>query len=104
MGVSRAASPTNLFNPKSCPTNGVHLICPFFRINSGEHFLNHPATIYRRPFVAAVVEVGQFFILKAAAVEDCGVDVVDVDFVLGGPQADRVGRAVRDAAADAAAG
>ena len=25
MRVLRAASPTTLYNPKSCPTNGVHL-------------------------------------------------------------------------------
>ena len=54
--------------------------------------------------VAAGVAVGQPRVVQAQQVEDRGVEVVDVDAVLGDVDAVLVGRAVDDPAFDAAAG
>ena len=59
----------------------------------GKNRFNYVAAVDGGPFVAAVVEEGQLLVIEAAAVQDRGVDVVDVDLVLDGPQADLVGRA-----------
>src|SRR5262245_56421485 len=70
----------------------------------GEDFRNHFAAVHRRPLVAAVVEVGELEVVQAHEVEDGGVDVVDVDGVVDGPEADFVCGADDPAAPDAAAG
>ena len=44
--------------------------------------------------VPARVAVGEAFVVEAEEVEDGGVQVVDVDFVLDGAEAEVVGRAV----------
>ena len=62
-----------------------------------------PATSVRR-IAAAVVEVGQSFVVDAQQVQHGGVQVVDGDAVDDGLVADLVGLAVADAALDARAG
>ena len=54
--------------------------------------------------VAAGVTVGQPRVVEAQAVQHRGVQVVDVDRLLDGAEAELVGRAVNVAAVDAAAG
>ena len=54
--------------------------------------------------VAAGVAVGELLVVEAEQVQDRGVQVVDVDRVLDGLEAELVGRAVDVAALDAAAG
>ena len=54
--------------------------------------------------VAAAVGVGQFFVVKAELVENGGVKVVDVDFVLDSGEAKVVGGSVDRAAFNAASG
>ena len=54
--------------------------------------------------VAAGVAVGEGLVVEAEEVEDRGVEVVDVDLVLDGLEAELVGGAVDVAALDAAAG
>ena len=54
--------------------------------------------------VAALEAVGQPLVVDAEQVQHRGVQVVDVDDVLDGVVAELVGRAVGDAALDAAAG
>ena len=57
-----------------------------------------------QPVVAALEVVGQPFVVDAQEVEDRGLEVVDVDGVLGDVVAEVVGLAVGDAGLDAAAG
>ena len=57
-----------------------------------------------QPEVAALEAVGQPLVVDAEQVQHRGVQVVDVDDVLDGVVAELVGRAVGDAALDAAAG
>src|SRR5687767_1634860 len=52
--------------------------------------------------VSAGVAVGELFVVEAEEVKHGGVEVVDVDFVFGGFEAEFVGRTVGGAAADAA--
>lgn len=54
--------------------------------------------------VAAVVAVGEFFVIEAEEVEEGGVEVVDVDFVFDGFVAELVGGTMMHAGFDAAAG
>ena len=54
--------------------------------------------------VAAGVAVGELFVVEAQQVQDRGVQVVDVDLVFDGGEAEFVGGAVDVAALDAAAG
>ncbi len=65
--------------------------------------ITRPATSVRS-LVAAVVVEGKFLVVQPQQVQNRGVQVVDVDFVLFGTQAQRIGRAVSHSAADAAAG
>ena len=53
--------------------------------------LNHLARIVRQPFVAAIVAVRQFLVLETEQMQDRGMQVVDVNFVVFGPQPDGVG-------------
>ena len=53
--------------------------------------------------VAAGVAVGELFVVEAEEVEDGGVEVVDVDLVVDGAEAEIVGFAVGCAAANATA-
>ncbi len=62
-----------------------------------------PSTSVRRKSRPAVAE-GQFFVIEAQEVEDGGVKVVHVDFVLDGFVAEFIGGAVGEAGFDAAAG
>ena len=62
------------------------------------------ATNIRQSEVAALVAVGEALVVDAELVQDRGMQVMDVDDVLGGMIAKFVGRAVRDAGLDAAAG
>ena len=54
--------------------------------------------------VSALGAVGEFFVVEAEEVEDGGVEVVDVDFVFDGVEAEFVGFSVGEAAFDAASG
>src|SRR3954471_15687411 len=65
---------------------------------------NDLAAVVGQPLVAAVVAERQPLVVETEQVQDRGVHVVDVRFVLGGPQADRVGRADYLPAFDPAAG
>ena len=58
----------------------------------------------RQSIIAAAEAIGQFFVVDAHQVQDGGVQVVDVDFVVLGVPAEFVGGAVCHAAFDAAAG
>ena len=71
---------------------------------SGKHGLNNLPAVDRRSLVTSIVEVRQLLIDESTAMQDCGVDVMDMDFVFDGPQPDLVGRTMRNAAADSAAG
>ncbi len=53
--------------------------------------------------VTAFVEEGEAFVVEAEDVQDGGVEVVDVDGVLGGAEAEVVGAAVGQAAPHRAA-
>ena len=67
-------------------------------------FVNNAAFNVRQPEVAAGVAVGELLVVEAQEVQNRGVQVVDVDAVLDGLEAEVVGRAVDVAAAHAAAG
>ena len=54
--------------------------------------------------IAAGVAVGELFVVEAEEVQHRGVEVVDVDGLVGGLEAEFIRRAVDRAAADAAAG
>src|SRR5438552_789196 len=71
---------------------------------SGQDVLDDVSVDVRQALVAALMEVGQFLVIEAQAVQDGGVDVVDVGLVLDGLEAELVGGAVADAALDSAAG
>src|SRR6478735_893238 len=58
---------------------------------SSHQFLHHPAVHVRQPEIAAGVAVGEFFVVEAEEVEDRGVEVVDVDPVVDGGEAELVG-------------
>src|SRR5262249_30076713 len=71
---------------------------------SGEELLHHGSMDVSEPEVAARVTVGEGFVVEAEEVEDRGVQVVDVDGVLDGLEAEFVGGAMDMAPLDAAAG
>lgn len=75
-----------------------------FAVGSGEDGLDHVSGDVGEPVIASVVAVGEFFVVEAHEVEDGGVEVVDVDFVVGDADAVVVRGAVDDAGFDAAAG
>ena len=74
------------------------------RGGSGEDGVDDFAGDVGEAEAAAVVGVGELFVVEAEEVQDGGVEVVDVDLIDGGLVADLVGFAVADAAFDAAAG
>src|SRR5690349_17255101 len=66
--------------------------------------MQHIAGYVGEPEIAAAVTVRQFRVLDAEQVQDGGVDVVHVDRLLDGLEAEVVGSAVDRAALDRAAG
>ena len=73
-------------------------------VRSGQDVLDHLAVHVGQPVVPALELVGQPRVIDAQAMEDRGVQVVDVDRVAGDVVAEVVGLAVGDAGLDAAAG
>ena len=71
---------------------------------SGEEVADDAAADVGEAEVAAGVAVGEAFVIEAEEVEDGGVEVVDVDGVHGGAEAEFVGGSVGGAAFGAAAG
>src|SRR6185437_16005904 len=74
------------------------------RLGSGQDLGDDVAAVDGEAFVAAVAGEGESFVVEAEDVEDGGVDVVDVDLILDGVEAELVGRAEGEARLDAAAG
>src|SRR5262245_47588884 len=70
----------------------------------GQQLLDHMAVDVGQPVVPALEPVDQAGVVKAQQVQDRGLQVVDVDLVLGHGKAQLVGLAVAAAAARAAAG
>ena len=66
--------------------------------------MDDPPRHVRQPFIASVMEIRQFLVIQTQQVQERGVQVVDVDFVLGGAQAHGIGRAIRQAPFDACPG
>src|SRR5581483_4710333 len=73
-------------------------------ISTLENGLDHLPAVERRPFLAAVVEQGQLRVIQAETMQDGGVQIVDMDPILDGVQANVVGFAVSNTPLDAAAG
>ncbi len=71
---------------------------------SRQDLVDHAAAEVGEAVVAAVVAVGEFFVIEAEEVEEGGVEVIHVDFVFDGFVAELIGGAVVDAGFDAAAG
>ena len=65
---------------------------------SRHHLLDHLAVDVGQAEVAAGVAVGELLVVEAEQVQDRGVQVVDVDLVLDGGEAELVGGAVDVAA------
>ena len=74
------------------------------RPRSGDQPLDHFAVDVGEAIVATLEAVGQVLVVEAEAVQDGGVEVVDVDRILGDVVAVVIGLAVADAGLDAAAG
>src|ERR1700688_1781573 len=68
---------------------------------SPKNRLNHLTPVDRRPFFATAVKVGQLLVVNAQAMQDGGMQIMDVDTVLHGVQAKGIGGPMRDAALDA---
>ena len=66
--------------------------------------MHHPAMHIGEAEVAALVTVGELFVVEAHEAEDGGVEVVDVHGVLGHVVTEVVGGAVGEAGLDTAAG
>ena len=71
---------------------------------SGQDLVDHTATEIGEAIIAAVVAIGELFVIETEQVEQRGVKVVDVDFVFHGLVTELVGRSMMDSAFDAAAG
>src|SRR3954452_8020312 len=69
-----------------------------------QHLLNHVPMHVGQPEVAALEAVGELLVIEAEEVEDRGLEVVDVVFVLDGGEAELVGLAEDQAGVHAAAG
>ena len=65
--------------------------------------MNHVAVDIGEPEVAARVAVGETFVIESQDVQDCCVQIVEVDFVLDGVVAVVVGRTVAESRLDARA-
>lgn len=74
------------------------------RVWSHQDVLYHFAVHVREPVVAAAVAIRQLRVIEPKLVQDGGVEIVHVDFVLGDGRTDLVGRAVGEAAFHARAG
>ena len=61
----------------------------------GNKTFDHIAEDVRETEVAAIVAVGQFFVIETELMQNGGVEVVDVDFVFHHVVAKLVGRAIR---------
>src|SRR5262245_14331517 len=71
---------------------------------SRQYRLDHFHIIRRpdEPFVEAVVIVAESLRIEAEKIEQRGVEVANMDGLLGGAEADGIGRAIGDARLDAA--
>ena len=76
----------------------------FLRSILRQQLLYHLPVHIRQPEIAALEAVAEAGVIEAEQVQDGGVQVVDVDFVLGGVEAEFVGLADGDARFHAAAG
>ncbi len=65
---------------------------------SHQNLSHHIPSNISQPLVSAFVEEGEAFVVEAEDVQDCGVEVMDVDGVFGGAEAEVVGGAVGQAA------
>src|SRR5262249_11154702 len=70
----------------------------------GQHLLDDLSRHVGQPFVPAVVQEGQLFVIEADQVQERGVEVVDRDAIFDGAETELVGGANGLAASDAAAG
>src|SRR6266496_2587659 len=70
---------------------------------SRDHFLDHLAVNVGQTEIAAVVAVGELFVIETEQVENGGVEIVNVDFVFHGAIAEFIGDAISLAAPHAAA-
>src|SRR5262245_45706729 len=71
---------------------------------SGQDLVQNASGVHRRTLIAAIVPVSELEVVHAQQVEDGGVEVVDVEPVLDGPQPERVCGAYDLARFHAAAG
>src|SRR6266542_3597892 len=69
----------------------------------GQDFSNNLAVHVGQPEVASAVAVGELCVIQAQQVQNRGVQIVDVNLVLHGLEAEIVGSAVGHASFDAAA-
>src|SRR4051812_29757940 len=74
------------------------------RTSDREELTDDVAVDVGEAVVAAAVAIGQSLMIESHHVQDCRVQVVDVDLVLHGMPAEFVGRAVDMAGADPASG
>ena len=73
-------------------------------LGSGQHRLDNLACDIRQPKIAAIVAIGQSFVIDAEQVQDGRVQVVDADSIDHGLEADFIRLTMVDAAANAGAG
>src|SRR5690606_12485493 len=67
---------------------------PEGKVRLRDQIFHHHAVDVRQTEVAAGIAVGQFFVVKAEQPEHCGVQVVNVNAVLDGTEAELVRRSV----------
>ena len=98
----REASAVQVLRLVSCSLASfpLALLCP----GSGDDVVDDVAVDVGGAEVAAGVAEGEFFVIEAEEVEDGGVEVVDVDGVLHGGEAEVIGGTVDVAAFDTATG
>ena len=118
IGVQHDVAPDELpflfwaYATKMSPLTGLGLeFCfgraPESKLHSVAHYLckdglDHVAIDIGKAIIAAVVVIGKPRVVNAHEVQNCGVQVVDMDFVLNGVPAKLVGRSMHHAAFDAA--
>src|SRR5262245_48969396 len=71
-------------------------------MESREEIVDDVAVDISETEVAAGVAEGEFFVIETEQPQDCGVQIVDVDFVFDGRKSELIRRAVDIAATDAA--
>lgn len=69
-----------------------------------QNALNEIARDVRQPVVAACVAVRELFVIDAQQVQDCGLEIVDMDWILGNVEAKIIGRSMSVTGFDAATG